>query len=334
MRCPAYLVLVLLMMGCATVAHGHRGGQREEVESAEEREPQQHRDVSPRSPNRKPQPRCSADGQCQAGSSMPWLTLSEAGMQAPSLNEHSNAPERYPWGGWAENHTVLEQIHCGLASGRVVIIRNATTRAALEAIRESTRPIPDSAFFLARDIQKQASHETLQETFQRTRKAGTSDICQRLQKLGCQKFQFAHSNLPLVAANRKDFSESFAGHSNIVLPPSQRAAFRFYESLSTRASLDFFGALIGVRREFRDTLYMQGVCVVRYHDQHFSCPHNDAQEERLVAFILYLTDSEPGDGGEFIWCNPSSIHAPVKGSPQQPSKRSFMFSLHGRHICG
>ena len=46
----------------------------------------------------------------------------------------------------------------------------------------------------------------------------------------------------------------------------------------------------GIPARFTHTLYMQGLCAVKYTQGDFSCPHNDSNDGRLVAFILYLTD--------------------------------------------
>ena len=109
----------------------------------------------------------------------------------------------------------------------------------------------------------------------------------------------------------------------VQFPRAQRAPFNFHRALSSPESLNFFGGLVGVRPQFRHTLYMQGVCVVRYGEGDFSCPHNDVQEDRIAAFILYLTDSEPGDGGEFVWCTPGSLHAPARGTLALLRMRGF-----------
>ena len=81
---------------------------------------------------------------------------------------------------------------------------------------------------------------------------------------------------------------------------------------------------------------MVGLCAVKYYSQDFSCPHADNNFHRLIAFVLYLTDSKPGAGGDFVWCASQKMYVPRpidnRYLPFTPSPHSFSRSFHRDHF--
>ena len=160
---------------------------------------------------------------------IPCKTLQDVGVRDKVFSAH-----------WAQNKTCLKSLHCHLAGGEPVLIRNALNDKVLKELLQASKQLPASGF------ERRGDGLENQEFFHQAKlRAVERNICLSVGP-HCQSesFLFSHSCTPLQRGDGSYLDESFDD---------------FISHLEGPGVVEFLSSLAGIDTNWHPSLYLQGL---------------------------------------------------------------------------